>query len=354
MTTTDLLAKLMAFQPVTAQVGRVNEAVEFLADHLCAQGVRVEVHSMGDRKCMYARVGPDRAPDLLFNAHLDVVPADADQFALREVDGWLVGRGTHDCLGNCALLTRVLCRLAGMHEPPAVGVAFSTDEETGGESTAFLGGRIPAPRRLVVVMDGSGNSVIVAQKGVLTLRLLAQGTACHSATPWEGDNAIDRLIDGYRAVRAQFPEVRPPDDWRSTMAATVIRGGSVHNRVPDTAELTLNIRLTESEDRDEMLQRIRTVSGLDVAVDMACDPVFCDPGHPEIQALVERMRSVLGRDIAIKRSNGATDARHFTRFQVPVAIIGVHGRDLHGAHEALDAQSLHDYEELVVNLCHCM
>jgi succinyl-diaminopimelate desuccinylase len=350
MTTKELLAKMMSFRPVTAEVERLNALTEFVAAYLYKHGVHTKMHSMDGRKCLYASTTADAEGDeVLFNAHLDVVPAEDEQFEARETDGWIVGRGTHDCLGNCAVLMQVLCRAMTELEPPRVGVIFSTDEEVGGATTGFMAERVPAPKRMILVVDGSGNSVVVAQKGVLTVRLTAKGVGCHSAEPWKGDNAIDRLVDGYARVRRLFPQVEPPNEWESTLAATVIRGGSVHNRVPEVAEITLNIRLVETDDREDVLRRLSEASGLEVAVDMSCDPVFCDPESPELKALVEFMKGSLNREIPIKRSNGATDARHFTRFGVPIAIIGVHGRDLHGADEALELASMREYEEMLLD-----
>ena len=34
---------------------------------------------------------------------------------------------------------------------------------------------------------------------------------------------------------------------------------------------------------------------------------------------------------------------------VPIAIIGVHGRDLHGADEALELASMREYEEMLLD-----
>ncbi len=350
MTIIEMLELMMEFKPVTADIERVNALTEFTANYLKSHGVAVEKHSMDGRHCLYASTCAGEQPDVLFNAHLDVVPAEDEMFDLREDDdGWLHGRGTHDCLGNCALLVCLLCRLQEKNSTVKVGVAFSTDEETGGETTAFLAGCIPAPRRLVIVADGSGNSVVVAQKGVLTLELVAHGTACHSATPWEGENAIDKLIDGYLKIRELFPKTAPPDEWRKTLAATIVQAGNAHNRVPDQARMTLNVRFTENESATELIEAMRDATAQEVVPKMTCDPVFCDPDDEEVKKLIAHMRDGLNREIAIKRSNGATDARHFTRFNLPIAIIGVNGRDLHGAGEALEKQSLLDYETMLLN-----
>jgi len=345
MQTKTLLARMMAFRPVSAEVGRVNALVEFLDAYLREAGVHTVVEDQDGRRILYAAARPARSVSVLLNAHLDVVPADDEMFELKEESGLLLGRGTHDCLGNSAVLAQALIRLNGRAD---VGVVFSTDEEIGGSTTRAMVEHGYGATRLVLVVDGSGYSLITAQKGVLVVKLTAQGRAAHSAEPWKGDNAIDRLVDGYQRVRALFPAVAPPDEWRSTMAATIVNAGTVHNKIPETAEMTLNIRYTESTTVNALLEQIRRASGLEAEPDMACLPVFCEQDDPELQALIRHMRDALGRDITIKRSNGATDARHFVGMGLPIGIIGIPGRDVHGANEAADAEGLKLYEDMLV------
>ncbi|MCF7854005.1 MAG: M20/M25/M40 family metallo-hydrolase [Candidatus Pacebacteria bacterium] len=346
--TVDLLAELMRFQPVTDNLEQVNALADFARKYLTQAGVHTSVEELAGRRVLYAATVADKECDILLNAHLDVVPADNTMFTLTQADGWLRGRGTHDCLGNCALIMQTLIKLK--NADVSVGAIFSTDEETGGATTKAMVDRGYRARRLVLVCDGSGYSLVTAQKGVVSLTLRAHGTGCHAAEPWKGDNAIDRLIEGYRKIQPLFPPINPPDEWHNTAAATTIRAGNAHNRVPDSAEMTLNVRFTETTDFEELLRSIRETSGLEADPGMLAPPVFCNPENSEIQRVVECMRTMLGRDIAVKRSNGATDARHFVDMGVPIAIIGIPGRDLHGDNEALELKGLKAYEELLPTL----
>ena len=342
--TLDLLKRMIAFRPVSADLAAVNQLADFVSQYLQEAGVHTEVLDHEGRRGLYAATRPERQTDVLFNAHLDVVPGNDQQFEPRLEGDWLVGRGTHDCLGNAAMLIHLLIRF---RDRASIGAIFTTDEEIGGETTRAMVERGYRGRRLILVVDGSGYSIVVAQKGMLVVRLRATGLGCHAAEPWKGKNAIDLLIDGYQRIRNLFPTVTPPDEWHNTLAPTVLAAGNVHNRIPDQAEMTLNIRLTEGTDADAIQDQLAALSGLSVVREMACPPAFTDPDHPELRALAEHMAAHLGREIAIKRSNGATDARHFVELGVPIAIIGVPGRDLHGDNEALDLTALADYEEML-------
>ncbi len=343
-----LLRDLMRCRPVSADVPAVNRAVNLLAGVLQGAGLYTTVEDVGGRAVLYAAAEPgEKRPAILLNAHLDVVPAaDPALFELREdpETGRLYGRGASDCLGNCVVAARTLARIRGN---ASVGAIFSTDEEIGGATTAAMVERGYGARSLVLVMDGGGYAVAVGQKGILSVRLRARGVACHSAEPWKGENALDRLILGYLKVREVFPEVQPPDTWKNTMAATMLRAGTASNRVPDTAEMTLNIRFTEHTAPEELLEEIERVSALEVEQNMTCPPVFVPPDTPVVKALRACMERVLQREIPVRRLNGATDARHFTGLHVPVAIVGIPGDDCHGRHEYAEKAGLRAYEDML-------
>jgi succinyl-diaminopimelate desuccinylase len=343
--TLDLLKELIPLRPVSADVPAVNAVAERLRAYLAAAGLQVTAEEVGGRTVVFACTESTRQPDLLLNAHLDVVPAEDDQFVPREQDGWLHGRGANDCLGNAVVCAQAACRCRGK---ASVGVLLSADEEIGGATTAAMVERGYGARRLVLVADGMAQAVAVAQKGILTCVLKAEGTAAHSSTPWLGRNAIDALIDGYLKVRTLFPEVKAGDDWHDTMAATIVSGGTVSNRIPDQATLTLNLRYTQPGGAEEWLRRIADASGLQVEHRVSCPVVVFDETTPALRELARSMEAALGRPVAMVRMNGATDARHFTRLGIPVAIIGTAGRDVHGRDEAAEIASLRAYEEMLV------
>ena len=345
--TLQLLERLMACKPVTADVAAVNEAVEILRQYLEEHQVYTEVETLDGRKLLFAATRAGKTQDVVLNAHLDVVPAPAEMFDIRAAEkGWVAGRGAGDCLGNAAVLAQVLVRLNGK---VGVGGAFSTDEETGGKTTRCFVDRGYRARRLYCVMDGDGYALIVGQKGVISLTLTAVGTSCHAAKPWEGENALDRLVTSYCRVRELFPPVSADDSWHPTMAPVICHAGDTANKVPERAEMSLNIRYTDSENGDLIVDRIRRESGLDVRVDMQCDPVVFSEKTPVLQRMLESMRSHLGQNVLIKRLDGATDARHFADQQVPIAIIGLPHRGLHGDGEAMEASAIPAYEDFLLD-----
>jgi succinyl-diaminopimelate desuccinylase len=340
-----LLKELIPLHPVSSDISAVNEVTAVLQEYLMAGGAHCQVEEIDGRQVLFAGTHDTKAPDVLLNAHVDVVPAEARQFTPYEQDGWLHGRGSGDCLGHAVICAQTVLRSLGKR---SVGAIFSADEEIGGATTLGMVERGYGASRLVLVVDGASHAIAVAQKGILSVTLTATGKAAHSSAPWLGDNAIDRLIDGYQRIRNLFPEVNQGDEWHNTLAAACINGGTAHNRIPDQAEMTINIRYIDPAGRDAIVGKLREQSGLEVKVLMECPPVVFSEEAPEFRVLGECMRRELDHEIAFVRMNGATDARHFAALGVPVAIIGSPARDIHGDDEAVEIAPLRAYEDLLV------
>ena len=347
MTTVALLKKLLTFRPVTEDLAAVNRLVDFLRGHLHSLGLRTRIERFQGRKILYASTRGRRRVPILLNAHVDVVPADAATFRIRREDDWLCGRGAGDCLGNAAVIARVLDRC---RDTADLGAIFTTDEERGGFTTEAMVARGYAGR-FIIILDGGGYRIGIAQKGRLGLRLRARGRACHSATPWRGENAAERLLEGYARVKKIFPDVRPGDEWHDTMAPTVLRAGHGTNLIPDDAEMFLDIRFTGRRSADAIVRAVRAASGLEAEVVVRSPAVIGSAAHPRLRALHRFMESRLSREIPFVRSNGATDARHFAKLRAPIAMIGVPARHAHSRDEAVSLQGLREYEDWLADFC---
>ncbi|MBI3986868.1 MAG: M20/M25/M40 family metallo-hydrolase [Lentisphaerae bacterium] len=349
LSTVALLKRMMAFKPVSSEVKNTNRLVDFLKAYLAKNGVFTRVEKWKGRKILYAATHKGKASPVMFNTHLDVVPAADDFFALKEKNGWVWGRGTGDCLGNSAVLTHLLIRLKGKAK---VGVLYATDEEIGGYTTKAMADK-GYKGDFVIITDstGKGYDLAVAQKGILTLKLKAQGKACHGSSPWLGKNAIDRLIEGYLRVRPLFPAIRQGDEWHTSMSANVMHAGTVFNRVPDEAEIILDIRYTEATPPDELVRKIRARSGLTVETLVRFPMVGTDERHPAIRDFVKTMERHLKRRVPFVRLNGATDARHLEVLKVPVAIISIPYVGAHASDERAEVKGMKRYEDMLADYC---
>jgi acetylornithine deacetylase/succinyl-diaminopimelate desuccinylase-like protein len=216
-------------------------AAEHVAGLLSEVGLEpVVLESHPKRTSLVARVeGEDPArPALLIHGHLDVVPANAedwahDPFGGEIADGCVWGRGAIDMKDMDAIMlavTRQRLR-AGRKPKRAVVLAFTADEEAGGKwGAAFLTQRHPGLFEGVTEAIGEvgGFSVAVgdqrmytvqtAEKGLAWMRLTATGTAGHGSMI-HGDNAVTAVAEAVARIgRHEWP-VRLPDSSRAFLEA---------------------------------------------------------------------------------------------------------------------------------------
>ncbi len=344
MQTKELLAQMMSFKPVSAEPDSINLLVDFIAHYSQKSKLHVAIEELDQRKILFVSTRNTKAPAVLMNAHLDVLPAPEAMFTLQEDDGYWVGRGTNDCLGNCAVIIQALLKVGAKAD---VGVLFSTDEEIGGRTAAHMVELGYGAKKIVLVMDGGAFALGTAQKGILALRLRAKGKAGHSSRPWESINAIDILFKVYQDIKSMFPEVKQEDQWHNTMSLNVIRAGDIFNRIPDTAEMVLDIRYTEKPDPAKMLAEIRRIPNLTVEIVTESPLMFSNPEDPALQKFHSFMESALGQTVVWQRLNGATDARHFQKLNLPIGIIGLPGSGAHSADERLQASGVPLYQQML-------
>ncbi|BDZ43697.1 peptidase M20 [Paraoerskovia sediminicola] len=169
-------------------------------------------------------------PALVLHGHLDVVPAQAedwtvDPFAGEERDGMLWGRGAVDMKDMDAMILAVVRQMVREGRRPArdVIVAFFADEEAGGafgarylvdhEPHLFEGATeaVSEVGGFSVEVDGKRTYLLqTAEKGLAWLRLIADGRAGHGSQV-NHDNAVTHLAEAIARIGAhRWPYVLTP------------------------------------------------------------------------------------------------------------------------------------------------
>ena len=339
------LKDIVAIPSESAKPERVNEAMAFTRAYLEKRGVPSVTERDGERDVLYASTRPGKVQDYLLCVHLDVVPApDPKMYEPRVSGDRLFGRGACDDKGNVAVAVQVLVDLLGK---ASVGVIFTADEEIGGMTTATMVARGYAARRFAIVIDAGAYKVTFAQKGTSYITVRAVGKGGHSSQPWKLDNPIDKLVDAYARFRAAWP--KPTDDhWCDIVSATMLSAGEARNRIPDAAEMTINLRFVSKDGVERICKALEDV-GLEIAQVVTTGvPVASDPSAPEIQRLLAAMRAKWPeRKPALNKMLAATDARHFVGMGVPIAIVGAEGGGAHAQSEWISLRCLDEYADLL-------
>jgi len=177
---------------------------------------------------------PD-APSLLLIPHLDVVPADADDwshdpFAGDIIDGFIWGRGAVDMLNLTAAMVAVFKALLDRAVSAPMGdiiLAAVADEEAGGIHGAqnLVENHWDLVRCDMVLTEVAGPNlegphgtavpVTVAEKGSAWRKVHAHGTAGHGSQPYARDNAVINLARAYADIATTPQPVLITTEWSS-------------------------------------------------------------------------------------------------------------------------------------------
>lgn len=379
------------------------------------------------RSLLYTWRGTDAAlAPVVLMGHMDVVPVEQKvgaaaggtgwtepPFSGRVQGGFIWGRGTLDdkvaVLSILEAVESLLAQSPGARPQRTVYLAFSHDEEVEGSSARLMAEMIkqrgPAPLMVLdegmvitqgLVMGVSRPVALVgtAQKGYLTVELLAQGQGGHSSMPPAHSAvgavaaAVERLeahqlaphLSGPANELFDFagPEMALPlrlvmaNRWllgpvmksillsgpstaailRTTTAATMIQGGVKENVLPQSARAVVNFRIVPGDSVKSVLEHVQaTVADSSITVKVLGAPIEpsrpADPGSPQFQILARSLREIEPETVvAPALMLGYADAHHYESMTPDVfrfLPVRLRSEDLARIHGTDERVSLEDY-----------
>ena len=252
--TVDPVPLARALIDIDSTTGREGDVGTWLARFLRERGYRVDEQPLsGSRFNIFASVAEQ--PRVVFSTHLDCVPPF---FASRQERGLLFGRGSCDAKGILAAQVAAAERLRERGET-GIGLLFVAGEERGSDGARVANQHAPAGVRYLVNGEPTDNRLGAATRGVLRVRLRADGRAAHSAFPELGESAIDKLLDALMVIRGlTLPE--DPVLGRTHYTVGTIEGGVAPNVVSPRASAELLFRLVG--DAAPVREQLKVVEGL--------------------------------------------------------------------------------------------
>jgi acetylornithine deacetylase len=234
---------------------RPGALVERLAGVL-RPGLDVEVSDLGEGcVSVYARRGD---PRVLFNVHIDTVPAapgwQGDPFALRVEGGRAYGLGACDVKGAAAALLAAV-EAAG---PRDVALLFTTDEEAGqGRCVREFAAR-GLPFDAVVVAEPTSARAVVEHRGVGTATAVFRGEAGHSSAA-RGKSALHALVRWAHGALAYAETAEARAGVRFNLG--VVEGGQKPNVVAAEARVRFGVRPPPGVDPAAVLAEFAALPG---------------------------------------------------------------------------------------------
>jgi acetylornithine deacetylase/succinyl-diaminopimelate desuccinylase-like protein len=352
-----------------------RDAAAYVEGKLAEVGIGSVVHESAPRRAnLVARIpgaDPSRGA-LLLHGHLDVVPADPDEWSVPpfegvERDGYLWGRGAIDMKDFDAMMIAVVraWRRTGYTPPRDVVLAFTADEEAGmqygsqflvQEHADLFAGCTEAIGEVggfsyTVSEDLRLYLVETAEKGIDWLRLHARGRPGHGSFVHD-DNAVTALAEAVARVgRHRFPMVITPTvrafleqvcdaigidldpdnpeqavaklgpiasligaTVRNTANPTRLEAGYKDNVIPGKASATIDCRTLPGQ-AEIFLDQLRAVIGPDIEIEHLQQQASVETGFDG--ALVDAMAAALRAEDPAARAvpyllSGGTDAKAFS------------------------------------------
>jgi len=377
---TQLAAELIRI-PSENPPGDMREIAALVYEQLKKTGLAAErVESRPGVVNVVGRLEAGDGPTLLFNGHMDVVPAGErdrwswDPFGGETRDGYVLGRGATDMKGGLAGLLVALRKIAAFDDLRGRVLFMAVaDEETGGEfGTRFLLERGYTGDGCLIA-EPSGQNPTIGQKGNLWLNAIAEGNSAHgSLSPLVGENAIRKMSEVIEAVYSLWDVEWPSPDLareliehsqsmlnaegltapaealrRVTVNVGKVHGGEKVNMVPGrcTAEFDLRIPIGVStgEVLQELKRRVRDRFPTGVAVEPKTTPNeanFTDPKEPFVQNVLSAIRAVTGKESQPMLQWASSDARYFRHLSIPTLQFGP--AELEGIHSTDERVKIRD------------
>jgi succinyl-diaminopimelate desuccinylase len=346
------LAHLIAIPSVSGEEIPADEIIMYTATVLEKAGMHVTTFKNDSFPSLVATsIEDSKHPKLLLAAHLDVVPADFDQFTLRQEAGRLYGRGTLDMKFAAACFLEAASQLQEHMGELDFGIMLTTDEEVGGEHGVNYLLQQGYRTDVCLLPDGANNWRVEAQaKGAWAIHAAARGKTGHGSQPWQGENAIEKILGFIAELRRVIPPAKEHTD--TTMVVSMIEGGHALNQIPDFASVTLDLRFLGSSTRQELERIVQAAAiphGVELATKMEAIPVELDLSLPALQVwedIVEEVRGESNGNYAL--SFGASDARYFTVYDIPTIVTYPEGEGLHSKEEWIGEKAFYQFYECVV------
>ncbi|MCU1574060.1 MAG: succinyl-diaminopimelate desuccinylase [Micrococcaceae bacterium] len=263
-----LTAALIDYSSVSGRETPLADAVEAALRRL----PHLEVLRDGDAVCARTRLG--RSERVILAGHLDTVPLPTTPGSRGTVPAtWdgevLYGRGATDMKGGVAVQ---LALAAALTEPTKdITFVFYDHEEVEAEKSGLgrLVRNFPEWLRadFGILLEPTDGTVEGGCNGTSRFEVRTTGKAAHSARAWMGENAIHAAAGILARLRDYEPRTVAVDglDYRESLNAVKIAGGTAGNVIPDGCVVEVNYRFAPDKSPDQAEEHVREVlAGFDV------------------------------------------------------------------------------------------
>lgn len=345
-----LTAALIDFNSVSGNEKELADAVE----HALRKIPQLDVVRDGDS--LIARTSLGRPERVILAGHLDTVPLPVTEGSLGTVpsfwpsgapgEGILYGRGTTDMKGGVAVQLALAASMFDGGAEPGKDVTFVFyDHEEVEAIKSGLGRLVRNHGRLLdgdfaILLEPTDGTVEGGCNGTMRLEATTIGEAAHSARAWMGSNAIHAAAPILARLAAYEPATINVDglDYRESLNAVKINGGTAGNVIPDRCVVEINYRFAPDRTPDQAEAHVRQLlEGFEVVRTDAAAGARPGLNHPAAASFV----AAVGAEP--KPKYGWTDVARFSELGIPAVNFGPGDPLLaHKDNEHVDADAIRE------------
>lgn len=328
------LEKLMSFKTVKGNVAEFKKLYSYIKSIIPNNLFIKEYDFNGDLALVISNVDETNF-DIIFSTHVDVVPCN--EYSFNIIDNKIYGRGSIDMKGSVAVLLELF---KNVESNKKIALFITSDEEQTGYSTEQLVSVYDT--KLAVVPDGGKNfEIIEEEKGLLQLKLSINTNSAHAAKPYDGVNAINELYKIYSEMIKLYPLPISDDDYKTSINLSILNGGDAVNKVPNYAEMILDIRHIMNDKKEVIINNIKNINSNVYIEIIGSGSIFkTDISNKLIKEYINICEEVIGEKIKIVSCASTSDAIYFSDKNIPTVLTNPTGGNPHANDEYVTIDGL--------------
>ncbi|MHC6593322.1 succinyl-diaminopimelate desuccinylase [Arthrobacter sp. C152] len=324
-----LTAAIMDIESVSGNERALADAVEHALQAI------PELTVLRDGDAIVARTELGLGERVILAGHLDTVPLPLTEGAKGTVpsswesgvpgEGILYGRGATDMKGGVAVQLALAAGLFDGGAQPRRDVTFVFYDHEEVEAVKSGLGRLVRNRGdllqgdFAILLEPTDGTVEGGCNGTSRFEASTVGEAAHSARAWMGSNAIHAAAPILARLAAYEPRTINVDglDYRESLNAVKINGGTAGNVIPDRCVVEINYRFAPDKTPDQAEAHVRELlAGFDVVRTDAAAGARPGLQHPAAASFV----AAVGAEP--KPKYGWTDVARFSELGIPAVNFG--------------------------------
>lgn len=328
-----ILFDLINIKSVSFDIEKLNEICNYIEKYFInIEWIFIKKYFFNDKPSIVISNFDWLDSDIILNGHFDVVPpSEENQFDIKEIDWKIYARWSWDMKAWVALMM-VLCKeiFSKKLSNKKISLILTWDEELWWyDWVKRLIDEIWYTTKLVLVPDsGSIDKIVIAEKSTIKLQILSNWKSSHAARPWLWENPVDNVIKIYNELRNTFQNDEKlywdETHWGGSVNLTIINAWTASNVIPDFANATFDLRLTEENiDLEEVRKKVQEIVGkYNSTIEKLTlwNMLFANLNDDLVQKYITSAKETLWFEPTLVKEHWASDGRYFSAKWISVLL----------------------------------